>query len=217
MITVRQIDRLWSAKAYERLLADLILPRPEASDRLLSQLSGPLPAAAMAIIRLDELTQSFVPLYGSLVCTLVNGQRSDGGWGDVMTTALCLRALMCGNGNGAVVDRGLQALAALQKPDGIWPNVPVRRMPVDPFASAFVLLRLGDCEQFRDAVRMDDALNWFKANDIALDSETRRLWIHAQRRTAGVNIRIVKPATGLLASAASGSPMFWDLSAALNS
>ena len=182
MITVRQIDRLWSAKAYERLLEQLVLPRPEASDRLLSQLPGSLPVAAMAVIRLDELSQPFVPLYSQLVRTILAAQRPDGGWGDVMTTAICLRALLCGNGNGEAIDRGLAALASLQKPEGIWPGMPVQRMPIDPFASAFVLLRLGDFDAFRQTIRLEEAIEWFESNEPALDEQTARLWAHAKRR-----------------------------------
>jgi hypothetical protein len=186
MITVRQIDRLWSAKAYDRLLEQLISPRPEASDRLLSQLPGSLPAAAMAVIRLDELSQPFVPLYGQLVRTILAAQRPSegcgGGWGDVATTALCLRALLCGQGHGVAIDRGIAALAALQKPEGIWPNMPVRRMPIDPFVSAFVLLLLGDHKIFRQGVQFQDAIDWFKSNELALDEQTASLWSHAKRR-----------------------------------
>jgi len=213
MITVRQIDRLWSAKAYDRLLEQLISPRPEASDRLLSQLPGSLPAAAMAIIRLDEMSQSYVSMYGQLVRIIIAAQtpapvaanaaanvaavapaqnsgagstpqaaNAFGGWGDVLTTALCLRALLCGNGHGQAIDRGIAALAGLQKPEGIWPAEPVRRMPVDAFASAFVLLQLGSCEAFRNAVRLDDAVDWFEDNQLALDAPTAKLWAHAKLR-----------------------------------
>jgi len=187
MITVRQIDRLWSAKAYDRLLEQLLAPRPEGSTKLLSQLTGSLPAAAMAVIRLDELSQSFAPLYSQLLRTIVAAQRpgdsgGGGGWGDVATTALCLRALLCGQGHGVAIDRGMAALASLQKPEGIWPGMPVRRMPTDPFVSAFVLLLLSNSDIFRQAVRFDDAIEWFKLNEIALDEQTARLWSHARRR-----------------------------------
>jgi hypothetical protein len=99
-----------------------------------------------------------------------------------MTTAICLRALLCGNGNGQAIDSGLTALANLQKPEGIWPGMPVLRMPVDPFASAFLLLRLGDCEAFQNAIRLDAAIEWFESNAPALDQPTASLWSHAKRR-----------------------------------
>lgn len=238
MITVRQIDRLWSAKAYDRLLEQLISPRPEASDQLLSHLAGPLAAAGMAVIRLDELSQPFVPLYGELIRTILKSQRSvvpqsvaqqsaaqlpnahgpKGGWGDVITTAICLRALMCGNGNGDAIDRGLEFLAGLQKPEGIWPNIPARRMPVDPFASAFVLARLGDMPAFRQAVDMSQAMAWFESNEIALDEQTRRLWTHAKRRVpvAREAITHCSVKAGHARVSARAKAGFWDFTAALS-
>ncbi len=233
MITVRQIQRLWNGKAYERLLGQLTAPRPEASGRLLSQQlsngAGPLPTAALMVVRLDELAQSYVPLYSELVRTILAAQRPDGGWGDVMTTALCLRALLCGQGHGTVIDRGLTALGSLQKEEGIWPGMPVKRMPADAFASAYVLLQLADSEQFRQAVKFDHAVEWFTSNELALDEDTKKLWAHARRRRATVRksvptIKIATPA-GLAASAPSSSntrgagstKSFWDFSAALAS
>ena len=184
MTTVRQMQRLWSAKAFDKLLQHLVLPRAEASDRLLSELAGAVAAAAMVVVRLDEMAQTFAPLYTEAVRLIVAAQTPGGGWGDPMLTALCVRALLCGRGHGESIDRGLLYLADLQKDEGLWPNPPVKRLPADAFASAFVLMQLGDCEPFRAAVRMADAVEWFEANDPALDPPTRRLWAHAARRCA---------------------------------
>jgi hypothetical protein len=182
MITVRQIERLWTGKAYERLFRELLSARPEASLRLEMELGRSIPTAALAMIRLEELSQSFVPIYGQFLRTILNDQHADGGWGEPMTTALCLRALMCDRGHGLAIERGLQYLANMQKAEGIWPNVPIRRMPADPFASAFILLELGDKAPFRKAVRFFEALSWFEANEAALDGETRKLWDRAAVR-----------------------------------
>jgi hypothetical protein len=179
MITVRQIERLWTGKAYERLFRELLSARPEASLRLEMELGRSIPAAALAMIRLEELSQSFVPIYGQFLRTILNDQHADGGWGEPMTTALCLRALMCDRGHGLAIERGLQYLADMQKAEGIWPNVPIRRMPADPFASAFILLELGEKREFRNAVRFFEALSWFEANQESLDAETRKLWDRA--------------------------------------
>jgi hypothetical protein len=187
MITVRQIERFWQTKSYERLFRELLVARPEASLRMQLELGRSIPTAALAIIRLDELSQAYVPLYSQLIRTVLNDQHSDGGWGDPMTTAICLRALMCGQGHGVAIDRGLHYLANMQKPEGIWPNVPIRRMPADPYVSAFILLQLGDKPAFRQAVRFFDALNWFEANESALDPDARRLWDRATTR-CGSNI-----------------------------
>ena len=131
MFTVRQIERHWESKAYERLFAELVAARPEASLRLGIDIARPVPAAALAVVRLDELTQSHAKLYPKLIKTVVAAQEADGGWGDLVTTALCLRALLCGQGNGPSIDRGMKYLADLQKSEGIWPNVPIRRMPAE--------------------------------------------------------------------------------------
>jgi hypothetical protein len=182
MITIRQIERLWTNKAYERLFRELLSARPEASLRLEMELGRSIPTAALAMIRLEELSQSFVQIYGQFLRTILNDQHSDGGWGEPMTTALCLRALLCDRGHGLAIERGLQYLANLQKADGIWPNVPIRRMPADPFASAFILFELGDNPQFRNAVRFFQALSWFESNEGSLDAEARKLWDRATVR-----------------------------------
>ncbi len=182
MITVRQIQRLWSAKAYDRLLEQLLAPRSEASAKLYSELTGPDAAAAMLVIRLDELSQTFAPLYSETLRFLLTSQRMDGSWGDPMTTAIVVRALLCGNGHGGAITRGIEFLAGLQKPEGVWPAVPVRRMPADAFASAFVLLQLGDQVQFQEAVRFDDAIDSLNHNELASDLTTRKLWNQAKIR-----------------------------------
>jgi hypothetical protein len=182
MQTVRHIERLWTNRKYEQLFRELIADRPESSFRLEIELATCTPAAAMAMIRLDELNQSHVPLYQKLVRSLVATQDADGGWGDPMATALCLRALMAGKGAGLAIERGLFYLATLQKPEGIWPRVPFRRMPAEPYVSAFVLYQLAEDDRFRAAVRFLDAVNWFESHESSLDVETRRLWDRASLR-----------------------------------
>lgn len=176
MTTIRQIERAWVARRYEKLLAELVAARPERAFRLGVTTGRALPAAAMGVVRLDELAQNHVPLYGRLIRAIIAAQEADGGWGDPVVSALCLRALLCGRGNGVAIDRGIQYLANLQKPEGIWPGVPLRRMPADPYGSAILLYQLGDAPAFRSAVRFDDAVMWFQANADRLDDDTRRVW-----------------------------------------
>src|SRR5438270_711757 len=92
MITVKQMERAWNARQYERLYRDLLAFRPEATLRMDFESGWAAPAAAMALIRMDELSQSHLPLFGKLLRALIATQQQDGGWGDVTTTALCLRA-----------------------------------------------------------------------------------------------------------------------------
>ena len=182
MITLRHIERRWNAGQFDRLFQDLIATRPEASLRLQIQLQIQAAAAAITLMRLDELNQSHSPLYPRVLRALLAAQQSDGGFGDPLTTALCARALLSCNGDGPAIDRALVYLANLQKTEGIWPNVPLRRMPADPFVSAFILYELGAFPRFRSAVRFLDALNWFEHHEPTLDPETRRLWDRAAMR-----------------------------------
>ncbi len=182
MQTVRQIDRYWTARQYDRLARQLLVARPESSDRLSIELARPLPAAALALIRLDELTQAHHPINQKLIHTLLAAQESDGGWGDPLTTALCLRALQLNAGQGPSIDRAMRYLADLQQSPGLWPSVSIRRTTPDPFVSAFILFHLSDSPNFRAVVRLHDATNWFVQNEPNLDTPTRKLWERVARR-----------------------------------
>jgi hypothetical protein len=182
MMTVRQIERHWDSKNIDRLVADLLIGRPEGSLRLGVDASQPICGAALAVIKLDELDQAYAKIYSKLIKVVISAQETDGGWGDVVTTALCMRALLCGHGNGSSIQRGLKYLADLQKPDGIWPGVPIRRMPADPYLSALVLYELGQQAAFRQAVRLEDATDWFAKHESSLDDETLELWNRARVR-----------------------------------
>jgi hypothetical protein len=109
----------------------------------------------------------------------------DGGWNDPALCALCLRALFTSRGQGLAIERGLAALASLQREDGVWPAEPLRRMPGDALVTAFIILQLGGNEHFRNAVRFEDAIDWFDSHAAELDGETNKLWHHASLR-AGV-------------------------------
>ena len=182
MQTIRQLERLWDSGCFNRLYRGLVVARPEGWTGIpTGEVSAPM-AAAMAIIRLDELTQSHLPLYSRLVRAIVGAQEADGGWGDPAVTALCIRALLCGDGQGAAIEAGIRHLAELQKSEGIWPGVAVRRLQADPQTSAFVLFELGNTPIFADRVRLADAADWFERHADELDDATRRLWQQARLR-----------------------------------
>jgi hypothetical protein len=189
MITWKQIERQWQAGDYSKLLGELTTGRPEASPRMQLSLGRALPAAAMAVVRMDELSQSYLPICAKMTRTVLASQDSDGGWGEPMTTALCLRALLVGNGHGVAIERGMRYLANLQKEEGIWPRIPLRRMEADSYASAFILFHLGDVEAFRRSVKFDDAVAWFKAHASELDADTHRLWNRAMLKCQGTRQR----------------------------
>jgi hypothetical protein len=184
MTTTRHLERTWNAGSYARLLQELCTGRPEDCPAVRKGLQPMLAAAAMIVIRLDELSQSHHPLARVAIQAILARQGSDGGWSDPMTTALCVRALACSQGDGVAIERGIGYLARLQKDDGLWPSEPLRRLPSDPLASAFILLQLGQDERFRNAVRFDEAIAWFDSADQHLDDDTVRTWQHAHRHCA---------------------------------
>jgi hypothetical protein len=176
------MERFWSARQYDRLARELLEARPEFSGRLVAELSHSVPAAALALIRLDELNQAHHLLNQTLIRHVIAAQGGDGGWGDPVVTAVCLRALACGRGQGPSFDRGIGYLADLQKPAGVWPAVPIRRTTEDAFTSAFILFQLADHPVFRAAVRLDDAVAWFDRHEASLDEDACRLWRRASLR-----------------------------------
>lgn len=180
MTTVRQIERQWSGKQFDRLLSDMLAGRPEAT--LAGRLRLVPAASAAAMIRLDELAQSHVPLYPRLVRMLVHTQDADGGWGDPMTTALCLRALLLDAGNGLSIERGLAYLANLQKSNGAWPLVPIRRTDADTTTTAWVLYQLADQPGFRSSARVEQALEWLDAQPAHIDRDLQSLVDRAKAR-----------------------------------
>jgi hypothetical protein len=182
MQTTRQIERTWLARQYDRLVRDILGPRGEYSPRLVVELSNSVAAAALVVIRLDELNQGAHPLNGTMIRHIIAAQEGDGGWGDPLVSALCLRALACARGQGVCLDRAIAYLADLQKEQGVWPNVPIRRATEDAFTSAFILFHLADLPAFRAAVRLDDAVAWFDRHQPDLDDDTRRLWHRASLR-----------------------------------
>jgi len=175
MITVRQLERLWQEKAYERMSALLLEMRPESSLRLAQELARPTAIAALCIIRLDELAQSHTPFCSRMIRTVLAAQELDGGFGDGLTTALCIRALSCSAGHGAAIDRSLSYLGTLQREDGSWPRVPLRRFPGDSFTTALILYHLGESENFLHATRANTAFDWLSAHESELDIESARL------------------------------------------
>jgi hypothetical protein len=182
MQTTRQIERFWIAQDYNRLARELLTARFECSHRLKAELSRTVPTAALALIRLDELNQGTHPLTQKLIHSILSAQEPDGGWGEPLVTALCLRALLCSQGIGVAIDRGMTYLAELQKTEGVWPSIPIRRTAEDPFVSAFILFQLADQPAFRRAVRFDDAVAWFLLNEPKLDADALRLWKRASLR-----------------------------------
>jgi hypothetical protein len=170
-------------------LGDLLVGRSENFDRVRLETAPALAAAALAVIRLDEFSQSHTPIAAKLVNRLLVSQEADGGWADPMTTVLAIRALLCSRGNGLAIDRGLAALANLQKSDGSFPAEPIRRMPSDAFVTALVLFELFDCPAAWDAIRFEDALAWLDEAAASFDQDTQTL---VDRLTIRCRSRVIK-------------------------
>lgn len=193
MMTVGHMQRLWNSGKYARLLDELIALRVEALAAAELAQRPYAAAAALALVRLDELNQPHAALCPTLLRAILAQQESDGGWGDVAVTALCLRALSLWHGHGLAIQRGMNYLAQLQQPAGIWPKIPIRRMAADPLLSAFVLLQLGDHEPFRAAVDFPAAVDWFDSHGPDIDPAAKTLWDHARPRCAGAEFSLFQP------------------------
>ena len=175
MITLRQLERLWQEKAFARMSTLLLEMRPESSLRLAQELARPVSIAALAIVRLDELAQSHTAFSSRMIRTILAAQEQDGGFGDALSTALCIRALSCCNGHGSAIERALKYLGTLQKEEGSWPRIPLRRFGGDGFVTAMILYHLGEDEKFIQATRAEAALDWLCAHEAELDAETKRI------------------------------------------
>ena len=142
MLTIRQVDRLWQLQAYSRLIDELCAGRAEATGGIRQLISGPVAAAALVVVRMDELHQGHLPQVSKAVRYILSMQEADGGWGDVVTTALCVRALARSSGTGPAIERGLTLIQALRRDDGEWPREPFKRFEGDPAVTAFVIRQL---------------------------------------------------------------------------
>lgn len=146
MLTLRQIERFWNDSDFPRLARELLNGRVEFSLKTLADYSHRLPVAALAVIRIDEFGQSFHPAVQNFLRVLISAQNPDGSWGtdggDPAITALVLRALSTGRGQGVAIERGVIYLTQLQKADGMFPRVPIGRTDGDEFVTALTLHHL---------------------------------------------------------------------------
>jgi hypothetical protein len=185
MLTVRHIEKLWDARKYPRLFNELIALRVEAVAATEMAENPCAAAAAMSLIRIDEMMQSHAAICPKLIRALLATQEQDGGWKDPCTTAMAVKALSLQNGAGESIERGLDYLADRQEAGGLWTKIPAGRMPEDLLVSAFVLLQLGDNDRFRQKVDFPAALARIAqaAEKAGLEPTAKTLWDHARLRT----------------------------------
>jgi hypothetical protein len=189
MITVRQIERLFQARDYKRLMVQCAAGRVEHNppaggaighDRQVDFGDGcgstlPAVASAVAVLRLDELNQGHAPVVRSLLAEVLRLQRPDGSWGDPVSTVLCWRALVRGGVQPARAELAIDWLASHQREDGGWASGASSRMPSDLPTTAIVLLHLASEISGHDRVRLDEARELLGRWEIDLDDPHRRL------------------------------------------
>jgi len=182
MLTIRGIERFWNSKETAALLRELIGMRIEKG--VAGDLAGraPAAAAALSLIRIDEWQKNASPLCGTLIRAVLSAQEADGGWGDVLVTALCVRALSLSNGAGHSIERGLAYLANLQQPAGSWPRVPLRRMSADETTTAFVLMQLADLPIFWERIQAEEAFDYLAGCDLTHEPDAALFYNAARLR-----------------------------------
>lgn len=182
MMTVRMIERTYCAKDFSRLLHDLTSHRADALVQWDARASRATLAAAMVVIRMEELSQAHHPFAAKLLRVILGAQEADGGWGDPLTTALCLRALLASRGDGPAIARGLAYLAAVQHEEGAFPAGPFRRMPADAHVTAAICYFLGEYATVWESVHMNAAADWLDHQSSTMSDATRVLWRHGSLR-----------------------------------
>jgi hypothetical protein len=191
MLTIKQTERHWQLKAYERMIDELCLGRAEAVGGIRQLLRGPVVAAALTVIRMGELLQAHQPFVIRMLKFLIASQQADGGFGDAPTTALALRALASNKGAGESVDRALVYLDHLQRDDGEWPREPLRRMPGDQAVTAFVLLQLVESRLDRAEILVHRTLDRLVGDDAQPASQADRQLLPLRRKIAARNPALV--------------------------
>mgnify|MGYP005847101779 CR=1 FL=1 len=174
MMTVRQIEKWWAARDYAKLARECLAGRSEGIPSMRELLLNPLAAAALALVRLDELGQRS-EVTSTLLRAVINAQSDEGGWDDPLLTALCVRALQAHGAPSQCAAAGIASLARLQRDDGAWPREPLRRMPGDTLATSFVLLQLVNDAAFRAVARVDDAVRWLRDQSSHLPGDVESL------------------------------------------
>ena len=187
MLSVNLIDRFFRARRYEPLLEGLatngmVLPLP-----LRVRLSqSPVPAVALGLRRLVELTYGPTSLSGEMTGFLLAAQAEDGSFdGDPLATAAAAAALgrviheqpaAADQAVTAARGRALAALAAMQNDSDLFDGCDDGTEQDRALTGAFVLYLLAGDDDFRQSVRYGDLMNWFEQHRDRLDADTNQLW-----------------------------------------
>ncbi len=153
---------------------------------------GPVPAIALALRRLTDLTYGPTPVSRDMTAALLARQRPQGGFAagdadeaDPLATATAVAALnqILADHPAAATDtvisardRALAALAGMQDDEGLFRCVDDRSDTQRGLVAAFILSLLASDEKFRPSVRWADLMSWFEQRLHRLDSDTTALY-----------------------------------------
>jgi hypothetical protein len=159
MTTVRQIDGMWTDGQGRKLFSELSKFRPDVPEFLAGDLGIlPIAAAALSMIRLQELNQTRTQLYRALLARVLVTQDADGGWGDTLATVLAARALLNDPEGRSAGLKAVILLSNFQLDDGTFPRTLARRLAGDTLATAFVLAHLARMSEVANRVRVEAAI-----------------------------------------------------------
>ena len=202
MLNLQLIERLFDAKAFDRLLSGVVANGLELPLPLQVRLSqAPAGAVAMALRRATELAYGGTDLARRLAGFLLMDQAEDGSFdADPLITAAAAAALgrlpaQRDAGIGPTIvhakEAAIVALAGMQAEDGLFFSSMDRSSEDRALTAAFVLFLLGGDDLFRRAIRIADLCRWFEQRHDQLDRSTRRLW-----RMSGVGVRRTRRRAG---------------------
>ena len=202
MLNLNLIERLFDAKAFDRLLNSVAANGLELPLPLQVRLSqAPAGGVAMALRRATELAYGRTDLARRLSDFLLADQGEDGSFdGDPLITAAAAAALgrlptQRDTDIGPTIvyarEAAIVALAGMQAEDGLFFSDIDRSSEDRALTAAFVLFLLGGDDLFRRAIRIADLCRWFEQRHDQLDRSTRRLW-----RMSGVGVRKTRRRAG---------------------
>jgi hypothetical protein len=158
-ITRDRIESLWMQGELATLARELAERRTEWSAHSVDQVPVVPGAPSLGILTLLELGASpSDPLIVEMGAALAAGQDSSGGWDGPGSTALVLRALSEAGLEQACYARGLAFLSISQDRLGAWARDGERSF----HETALVITMLGDRRDFRSAVDVDHAIEWYE-------------------------------------------------------
>ena len=187
MLNLDLIERLYDAKAFDRLLDAVVANGLELPLPLRVRLSqAPAGAVAVALRRAVQLAYGQSDLTDRMAKSLLAAQEDDGSFdSDPLITAAAVAAW-----GRLLADRraepdspvahareaAMAALAGMQDDDGLFHAASDRTEEDRALTASFVLFLLAGDDTFRRTLRIADLCSWFEQRHDQLDSAAERLW-----------------------------------------